>query len=147
VRRVAEPDLHVTLAFLGWRSVDDIGPLWSAASDAAGDLTLPPLDPRAVVPVPRRRPRLLALDLEDPTGAAAEWHAAVCGALAAARLYEPERRPFWPHVTVARARKEARVRAPESRPDMAPFEATALALYRSDLSPQGARYTALERTG
>jgi RNA 2',3'-cyclic 3'-phosphodiesterase len=147
LRQVAAADLHVTVAFLGWRPCAQAGEIWSAVRGAVSELALPRLEPGAVMPAPRRRPRLLALDLADPTGAATAWHRAVSDALAEARLYEPERRTFWPHVTLARARKGARVRAPREGPELRAFDATALTLYRSDLSAAGARYTALEQTG
>ena len=68
-------------------------------------------------------------------------------------LYEPEKRPFWPHVTVARVRREergsnrpARVsRPPGSLPKdlLQPFDGVRITLYRSQLQPQGAQYTPL----
>ncbi len=73
--------------------------------------------------------------------------------LVAARLYEPERRPFWPHVTVARVRREKRGStrpAPVSHPPrtlpkelLRPFDGVRVTLYRSEIQPQGARYTPL----
>jgi 2'-5' RNA ligase len=73
--------------------------------------------------------------------------------LAAARLYEPEKRPFWPHVTVARVRREERgsqrparvVRPPRELPKglLQPFDAVRIVLYRSQIQPQGAHYTPL----
>ena len=147
LRPPREENLHVTLAFLGWREGREADVIWDAASRAVAELALPRLEPGAVLPVPRRRPRLVALDLTDATGTAAGWHRAVSDALARDGLYRPEKRPFWPHVTLARARRGARVRAPRSSPELAPFVADALTLYRSDLSRDGARYTALERVG
>jgi RNA 2',3'-cyclic 3'-phosphodiesterase len=69
------------------------------------------------------------------------------------RLYEPEKRPFWPHVTVARVRAEGR----DSRPPMpveipsgpSPtagigwFDGVRISLYRSELQPSGSRYVLL----
>ena len=147
LRQVGAADLHVTLAFLGWRPSDQAAEIWRAAVEAAAGLALPHLEPGGIVPVPRRRPRLLALDLADPTDGASDWQAAVSKGLSEAGLYEPETRPFWPHVTIARGRKGARVRAPENGPQLAPFEAVSLTLYRSLLSPEGARYTPLQSTG
>ena len=97
--------------------------------------------------LPPRRPRVLAVDLTDPEGACARLQASVSAALAAIGAYTPERRPFRPHVTVARVRKGARVDTglpPMSVHDA--FAAAALTLYRSRLSPKGARYEALDRT-
>ena len=73
--------------------------------------------------------------------------------LVARRLYEPEKRPFWSHVTVARVRAEkrgskrpARVkRLPGTLPEglCEPFLSVRCALYRSTLRPQGAEYAPL----
>ena len=51
---------------------------------------------------PRGRPGLFALDVDSP--AAVELHAELSAALVAAGIYEPEKRPFWPHLTVAEVR-------------------------------------------
>jgi 2'-5' RNA ligase len=65
-------------------------------------------------------------------------------------VYEPERRPFWPHVTLARVRGAGRGGGPRVEPiALAPpeatFDARQVTLYRSHLSPRGARYEPLER--
>ena len=146
LRPVAPESLHLTLAFLGHRPESEVPSIASTAFGAAEGLRPARLRALAVRPVPPRRPRLLALDLEDGGGAAAAIQAAVSGALAAAGLFRPDRRPFWPHVTFARVRRDARA-APLGgpRPPADPFEAGAVTLYRSHLSPRGARYEALMR--
>lgn len=144
---MAAESLHVTLVFLGRREAGQAPLLWTRAREAAGRLPAPTLVPAGIVPVPTSRPHLLALDLLEGDGRAQALHGAVAGALAAGGLHEPERRPFWPHVTLARVRRGARVRLPDAgaAPLSRALVPTALALYRSDLSPRGARYTALER--
>lgn len=99
----------------------------------------------------RGRARLFALPVES--AATVELQAALQERLVAARLYEPEKRPFWPHVTVARVRREERGSkrpAPVSRPPGAlpkgllrPFVGVRMTLYRSELKPQGAQYAPL----
>ena len=54
------------------------------------------------VPVPRSRPRLYAIDSESDETVALQSE--VERRLVGARFYEPEKRPFWPHLTVARVR-------------------------------------------
>ncbi len=104
------------------------------------------------MPRPERgRPRLFALPAESP--GAVELQARVQERLVDARLYEPEKRPFWPHVTVARVRREERGSARPalvSRPPGAlpkrllrPFDGVRVTLYRSQIKPQGAQYTPL----
>jgi RNA 2',3'-cyclic 3'-phosphodiesterase len=73
--------------------------------------------------------------------------------LVARRLYEPEKRPFWPHLTVARVKPERRgskrpariERPPGPLPEALrePFGAVRITLYRSTLRPQGAEYAPL----
>ncbi len=136
--------LHMTLAFLGWTDPERVAAVWKAASAVLAEGPAPPrLAPAGLVPVPRRRPRLVALELSDDGGRAATLQRAIADALAAADLQEPERRPFWPHVTLARLRKGARWRALEDGLALGPFDAAAVTLYRSHLSPSGARYEAL----
>jgi RNA 2',3'-cyclic 3'-phosphodiesterase len=147
LRLVAASSLHVTLAFLGSRAADDVDAIKACvAAAAAGDKPAAPLRVAAVKPVPPRRPRLFAFDLADPDGAAGAVQAAVSEALASGGFYKPEKRPFWPHVTFARVRRGAR-RASliESEPPSLEFTAKHVTLYRSHLSPRGARYEALER--
>lgn len=143
VLRPLRPEaLHVTLAFLGWL------PEARAAEAAAIVRTAPA---RAVpmrlladpVPLPARRPRLIALGLES--SAAVALHEELAPELVAAGLYERERRPFWPHVTVARVRRGRRARAPAALSDdlLQPFGAVRVCLYRSQLRPDGAEYVSL----
>ena len=63
-------------------------------------------------------------------------------------MFEPERRPFWPHVTLARVKRGWRA-PPLARtepPPAEPTEASEVTLYRSTLRPQGALYEPLART-
>jgi 2'-5' RNA ligase len=73
--------------------------------------------------------------------------------LVAERLHKPEKRPFWPHLTVARVRPEGRgskrprrvSSPPEALPQalLQPVRCVRVALYRSELKPQGAEYVPL----
>ena len=72
--------------------------------------------------------------------------AAAEGALAAARFHRPEKRAFWPHITLARVKRNQRAEPLEAGEDPpGPFDAADVVLYRSLLSPQGARYEPLAR--
>ena len=96
--------------------------------------------------LPPRRPGVLAVDLVDGEGACGRLQTAVASALVELGAYVAEKRPFRPHVTVARVRRGARVDEQLSRmPDARTFAASSLTLYRSRLSPKGARYDALAR--
>ena len=99
-------------------------------------------------PLPPRAPRLFALDLDDEGGRAGSLQDAVSGALEAGRWYRPEKRPFWPHITLARVKRgERRVPPlPDDTPPARTLPGDTLTLYRSTLRPQGALYEPLART-
>jgi RNA 2',3'-cyclic 3'-phosphodiesterase len=148
LRPVKPESLHMTLVFLGYHPEKQIERIAEAA--LAVDLPAPriELEPEPIG-VPRgKRPRLFALDA--PSEAAVELQSQVERRLVEERFYEPEKRPFWPHLTVARVRPEKRGsrkpalvestlgRLPEQL--FRPFSAVRLTLYRSHLRPQGAEY-------
>jgi 2'-5' RNA ligase len=142
LRPVAEQALHVTLVFLGYRAEQEATAIAEAMTSAAAPAPL--LAPGEVVPVPSRRPRLFALDLADSDGACVRLQQAVSDALEAERFYKPEKRPFWPHVTLARVKRNLRADPlPADPPPLDPFRARQLTLYRSTLRPQGAQYDPL----
>ena len=106
LRLVRPESLHVTLVFLGYHPEREI----ERIAEIAFDQPAGPFDlvAEAVVRVPPRRPRLYALGLEDAGGALHGWQDGLSGRLEEARLYEPEKRAFWPHVTLARVKRGAR---------------------------------------
>jgi RNA 2',3'-cyclic 3'-phosphodiesterase len=138
--------LHVTLVFLGWQYERDVDRVAATAFESLAGLPPATLAGRGLVPVPKRGPRLFALDLSDDGGRAATVQAAAAEALGGARFYEPEKRPFWPHVTLARVKRGRRApRLAADDPPAEPFESSVVTLYRSVLQPQGARYEPLHR--
>lgn len=146
LRTVAAPALHVTLVFLGATAPSRVPAIWRAAAGACAGHRAPALGPIGIRAVPRRRPRLLALDLTDEDGRARALYAAVTGALGSEGLHTLEGRPFWAHVTLARVRRGARfARLDIEPPRTGTLRPTALVLYRSHLSPEGSRYEVLER--
>lgn len=149
--RPVEPEsLHVTLAFLGYLAEKEIPRL--AEIVATSQMPAPSIELADPVPRPERgRPRLFALPAESPGAVALQRM--LERKLVAVRLFEPEKRPFWPHVTVARVRREERgskrpmvvSRLPEPLPQalLQPAVCRRMTLYRSELQPQGAQYTPL----
>lgn len=138
--------LHITLIFLGRRPPEEGAQIWEAAGAAATGMRVPTLRPARLVPLPPRRPRLLALDLDDEGARAGAVQGALAEALEAAGLHEPEQRAFWPHVTLARVRGRSRLGTlAAAAPPRTAFRAPLVTLYRSDLHPSGARYVPLER--
>ena len=149
LRPVRPEALHVTLVFLGWQDESAAERIAEAAFDALPAAPTPRLAATGVRPVPPKRARLFALDLDDEDGRATALQAAISNALEAGGWYRPEKRPFWPHITLARVKRgERRVAAPPDHP--APpadaFDAGMVTLYRSTLRPQGALYEPLART-
>jgi len=149
VRPVRPEALHVTLVFLGWQDESAAEHIAEAAFGSLPAAPAPRLSATGVRPVPPRDARLFALDLDDEDGRATALQAAISRALEAGRWYKPEKRPFWPHMTLARVKRgERRVAPPPDRPPPPadPFEAGVVTLYRSTLRPQGALYEPLGRT-
>lgn len=144
LRLVAPDSLHATLCFLGSRPEPEIEPIAAACGVVAGEPESESAFGDAVW-LPRRRPRVLAVELEDPHGALARLQAALASTLVAGGWYAPESRPFLAHVTVARvAGKEGRVRPIDLRaPPTGDFRCSRVTLYRSRLGPSGARYEPL----
>jgi 2'-5' RNA ligase len=150
LRRVAPESLHVTLAFLGYLAEKEIPRLAGIVEASGGPAPRIRLG-RPVQRPERGRARLFALPAESP--GAVELQAGLQERLVEAGLYKPEKRPFWPHVTVARVRREERgskrpalvSRPPEDLPKglLQPFDGIRIVLYRSELQPRGAQYTPL----
>jgi RNA 2',3'-cyclic 3'-phosphodiesterase len=150
LRPVSAENLHITLAFLGNRPGRDAARVVAAIEESAAPAT--PIELLAPVSrPPRGRARLFALPALSP--GTERLQARLAETLISARLYEPEKRPFWPHVTVARVRAEGRgsrrpldVEKPPRKlpPELSePFYGIRVVLYRSELQPSGARYVPL----
>jgi 2'-5' RNA ligase len=149
--------LHVTLCFLGWtpeRRIEEVAAVVTAIERRVVEMRFEP----EAVGIPARRPRLLAI--EAPSEGAEALAAELSERLQAERLYKPEKRAFWSHVTVARVRSERRqdgsrgrrggrpmriAQAPGPLPAEAleAFEVVRITLYRSNLRSQGAEYVPL----
>ena len=146
LRPSAAETLHLTLVFLGYQAEKDVSAIAHAALGAVRELPAAELRPSTVTPLPRRAPRLFALDLEDEGGRAAAIQSAASEALAEGRWYRPERRDWWPHMTLARVKRGRRAEPLEpAGPLPGALIAPLVTLYRSTLRPQGALYTPLER--
>ena len=144
-RPVPDEALHVTLVFLGHLPEGSSARVAEVVRECAGPAT--DLALGAALLLPPRRARVLTVGIEDRAGSLAALQARLAEALEAAGVYEPERRAYRPHATVARLR--AGERSPRSLemdpPDPVAFDGEAVTLYRSRLSRAGARYEPLER--
>jgi 2'-5' RNA ligase len=147
--RILDRDvLHLTLCFLGSRPFAEIAAIGSALGGGIvpmGELSVgPPLW------LPPARPRSLGVAIHDDEGTLADLHAAARNAVCEAIAWQPERRRFRGHVTLARTRGHPAAgwnlpggsdRLPATPPLR--FAAESVTLYRSWLAPQGASYEAL----
>lgn len=153
LRAVPVESLHVTLAFLGSLPEGEIPALCEAVtgcvapeSGAVAGLSL-----AAPLWLPRRRPRVLSVGVEDRDGTLARLQERVAARLADGGWYTPEARPYLPHVTAARVRGREPGAAALTGMELAPLDAPAtfageaVALYRSHLGGSGARYEPLVR--
>lgn len=143
-------NVHLTLLFLGWTAEAGVPALAAKLREAfarcpplplrlEGGGTFPPGRPARVAWVGVEGPaELLALQ-EDVTRAAVETLG-----------FEPEKRAWHPHVTLARCpdpwRRDAidKLRAALTGPIGPPFVADHGVLFESKLSPKGARYRPVE---
>lgn len=150
--RIVAPDaLHVTLVFLGYQAEKDVKAIAKAAFDK--DFQAPAVELVAEpVGIPRgKRPRLIALGANSEDTVTLQRQ--VEERLVEGGFHEPEKRAFWPHVTVARVRPEApRSRKPAlitTQPHPLPehmfrfFRPTRLVLFKSHLRRTGAEYEAM----
>src|SRR5262245_49530447 len=141
----------MTPVFLGYQAEKDAKAIAKTAFGA--DSEAPAVELAAEpVGVPRgKRPRLIALAANSDETVALQKQ--VEERLVEGGFYKPEKRPFWPHLTVARVRPEA----PGSRkpalirtePHPLPehmfrfFRPTRLVLFKSHLRRTGAEYESL----
>ncbi|HEY3492676.1 MAG TPA: RNA 2',3'-cyclic phosphodiesterase [Solirubrobacterales bacterium] len=150
LRPVAPESLHVTLAFLGHRPEKEIERIAAAVRESAAPAPWMELRDPEQRP-PRGRARVFALPAISPGTEALQ--AGVSRKLEEEGFYRPEKRLFWPHVTVARVRPEARgsrrpavVSEPPGKLPERLLEARIcrrMTLYRSELKPSGAQYVPL----
>ena len=134
-RLVPPANLHVTLAFLGHRPAGEVGVIAAEMRAAAAAAAIRPLL-RASRYRETRSVGMVVLD--DEGGRATALANDIAGRLEQVGVYEPERRPWLPHVTVLRFRRPPRLR-PEP-PDVGELSPSEVALYTSVLRRPGAQY-------
>ncbi len=140
VRWVRAGAYHVTLRFLGNLSGEQVAELVDRLRQTVA--SHPPFELGVGAPLlfpPGRRPKVVALSLE-PTEPLQTL--AACVERAAARVgLEPERRRFHAHLTLGRIRSRRWPSLEASpAPGIPPWRVEGVVLFRSDLSPDGARY-------
>ena len=146
-RWVAPDSLHLTVRFLGWV---EPGPL-DALARALRALTVEPyrISLGGLGTFGRGSAvRVVWLGLEEGADGLTRMASEV-EALSRAAGFEPEARPYHPHLTLARSRQRRGERLPElpPPPELPSWQVTGFRLYRSRLGPGGATYSVLEEFG
>jgi len=143
-RFARDEGLHVTIRFLGEVDPsrrDELNVAWRDAARGVG-LAVLRLRGAAVFPT-AQRPRLLCLRVRDESEDGSLGRLAERVERAAREQgFPPEARPLAAHVTLARARRGARIDSPavERVGDLGSFVAERLVLYRSEPERGGSRY-------
>lgn len=149
LRPVAAESMHLTLCFLGDRRLWEVDAIGAACSRAASPPVLA-LSIGAALSLPARRPRVIAVRIEDRARRLDALQERLSSELAGLGVYEPEARAFLPHVTVARVRRGERYaglsRRGRTLPRVVsalPFTASAVTLFRSRPAFGGVEYEPL----
>ena len=153
--RWMDPDsIHLTIKFLGDVSPSELDAVLSKTKEVAeagqsmelvvGDFgVFPSFD----------RPRVLWVGIDESTGALEQVKVSLEQEMEALG-FEPERRSFTPHLTLGRVQRDLdrpqrqRLASELKRvevPRLGRMAADELTLFKSELKPSGAEYTALER--
>jgi 2'-5' RNA ligase len=137
-RVVPESNLHVTIAFLGSRPKEELESIAAVLRESAARVASPVL-----TAVRYRETRSVGmLVLADEDGRAARIAQAAHAGLERLGVYEPERRPWLPHLTVIRFRERPRLQPPI--PELGALTVSDAAVYISRLRPTGAQYEVVE---
>jgi 2'-5' RNA ligase len=131
--------LHLTLAFLGDVRRDKV----PSVAAALATVSFPPfalrLDEPAFLPQ-RGAKKVVVLSVSDPEGGLQKLQADVSEALARTGLFKPARRPWLPHVTVARYQHSGQP-FPLQNVNIPQFGVVRMVLYSSLLERAGAVHT------
>lgn len=151
LKYVRPENLHVTLKFLG-NVADERVPELTRALEAMPTGPLGPVFADRPEHLPPRGPvRVVAVGLAGDAGGVRRLFRVIdgcCGEFGVAA----EKRDFWAHVTLARARDPLHTSDREHLADLLaldlpgpPFQPTQFTLFRSELKPAGPEYTPLAR--
>jgi RNA 2',3'-cyclic 3'-phosphodiesterase len=133
-RIVPPANLHVTLAFLGHRPIEEVDAIVAELRAAAQRAARPELRASRY-----RETRSVGMVVfEDDGGHATRLAGDLAARLERLGVYEPEKRSWLPHVTVLRFRRPPRLRP--DPPKLGPVSPSEAALYHSVLRRAGAQY-------
>lgn len=144
LRITPKGQLHITLVFLGQMGHGERD-LAEAQLDEMTERAALKLAATGLVGLPEgRSPRVIAAGIEDPGGRIKVIHDELVAGLVEKRLYKREKRPYFPHVTVARGRGRPRINLLDIHPEPVQFTAVRVTLYNSILKSDGAVHKALK---
>jgi 2'-5' RNA ligase len=144
LRMTPAGQLHITLTFIG------------PVGDRERELAFTQLDQlsrrdsfEAVLPslvgLPKgRHPRVVAAKVEEPGGTLDAIHDELAAGLMEKGIYKRKKRPYLPHITIARARGRTGIDLAAINPEPIQFTAVRVTLYNSVLKASGALHRALK---
>ncbi|SPF40319.1 2'-5' RNA ligase [Syntrophobacter sp. SbD1] len=141
--------IHLTLKFLGNvvpELIEEIKPVLARLASQTGPIHIEPAGCGAFPTI--KAPRVIWVGLRGQIRPLAELAQRVEAEMAPLG-FKPEDRPFKPHLTLGRVRGRARLQPLQqillAHQDFTaqPFDAVEVVLYKSELRPDGARYTSL----
>lgn len=150
-RWVRSEGLHLTLRFLGEVDPSVLDTVGERLEKIAANLPPARLQAKGVGFFPSaERARVVWVGLEGETDRLVSLQSAVEQVLEGLPVHREERRAFTPHLTIARVKDfrtatgVARILQNSQEADFGEFSVESLVLYKSNLTPQGARYTKLK---
>lgn len=145
LRLLAPPQLHVTLAFIGEVGDDKAAVARKVVEDVPAGMGGEALVRGFMLLPSSAKARVVTLELTDENGVFAALFERVMQGLETGEVMKREKRPFRPHLTIARLREPGPVR-PRYESGQSPFAVESVGLYRSELKREGAMYTVVART-
>ena len=145
-----EENLHLTLKFFGDIPVERVEAVSAALRAAANQIPPFEMEISACGAFPTNgKPNVLWIGINDPSNSLHKLHESLETECAKAG-FDSDRRPFHPHLTIARIRNPRHAGSlanlhHESVFDSLLVEAGNVCLFRSELSGQGSRYTIVAR--
>ena len=152
VRWVKKENLHITLAFLGYLSDEELVKVCQITKEVAQGHESFSINLTKIIYGPPKKmpPRMVWAEGEKSRGLA-ELQIDLENSLTGSRIsFEPEKREFKPHITLGRIRQwEFRQIEPEERPNVDEdislnFEVNSIEVMESHLKRRGAEYAVLE---
>jgi len=147
---IREQNLHLTIKFFGDILVERVEAASESLKGAANKIQSfeIQIDGCGAFP-PRGRPNVLWMGIDDPSGNLQRLHGALEDECAKAG-FERDQRPFHPHLTIARIRNPQNARQLAALHQETDFNSllvkvSDVCLIRSELNPEGSRYTIVAR--